>query len=179
MPRPEGPTPLHKGRAIDDAYRRGDMAALKRALGDPSDFPNCQQPAELAVGGTPLEYAIYWSPGAFIEALLNLGADPNYADEAGFPALLAVLSTDRKDKYDLLTLLLDRGADIQQRGLNDWTPLHHAVSLRDLKAVDVLLTRGADPAAKTRIDDRTTPLEDAEAAGFTEAADMMKRAAKR
>jgi uncharacterized protein len=54
-------------KRVHDAYRAGDLDALRGALDDPPDFPNCRQPLELAVGDHPLEYAIYWSPLAFIE----------------------------------------------------------------------------------------------------------------
>ena len=47
---------------LDRAYRTGDLDALRTALGNPTDFPNCRQPHELGVGDLPLEYAIYWSP---------------------------------------------------------------------------------------------------------------------
>ena len=40
----------------------------------------------------------------------------------------------------------------------------------------MLLLHGADPALKTRIDDCTTPLEDAEIVGFTTAAELMREA---
>ncbi|MBR1283037.1 hypothetical protein JQ597_13405 [Bradyrhizobium sp. AUGA SZCCT0177] len=66
---------------------------------------------------------IYWSPLAFIETLLDCGANPNYPDRGGFPSLIAALSTDRPDRLELLRLLLSRGADTAQRGSNDWTPL--------------------------------------------------------
>ena len=78
-----------------------------------------------------LEYAIYHSPLAFIRRLLELGADPNYGDHAGFPSLIAALSCGaRKDRDEILELLLANGADIQQRGMNDYTPLHTALACR-------------------------------------------------
>jgi ankyrin repeat protein len=161
-------------KAADDAYRAGDLVALRAALGDPSDFPNCRQPFELAVGDHPLEYAIYCSPLAFIEELIGLGANPNYCDHAGFPSLIAALSSDRPERHDILKL--ENGADVGQRGVNDWTPLHYAVVRRDIEAVELLLAYGADSILPTRIDDRTTPLQDAEAIGFMEAAKLMLKA---
>lgn len=159
---------------VDGAFREGDLEALKSALGDPADFPNCLQPFELAVGDYPLEYAIYWSPLSFIATLMEIGADPNYPDRSGFPSLIAALSSDRGDRLELLNLLLQWGAYLDQRGLNDWTPLHYAVNQHDLEAIRLLLRHGADPALRTRIDDCTTPLEDARAAGFAEAVDLFE-----
>jgi ankyrin repeat protein len=165
--------------AVDEAYKAGDLAALRTALGNPPDFPNCRQPSELAVGDYPLEYAIYWSPLRFIETLLALGADPNTPDPAGFASLIATLTSGRRDGHDVLKLLIDKGADLGQRGLNDWTPLHCAVYQRDLGALKILLDHGADPTLKTRIDDHTTALEDAEAIGFAEATDLLRAAEAR
>ena len=159
---------------LDRVFRAGDLAGLRDALGNPTDFPNCPLPYSLGV--CPLVYAIYWSPLPFIESLLEAGADPNYEADDGFPALIAVLSTDRHDRIDLMELLLKAGVAINQRGLNDWTPLHYAVSQRDLEAVRFLLDRGADPTLKTRIDDMTTALDEAEAIQFTEALEILQAA---
>jgi hypothetical protein len=161
-------------KAIDDAYRKGDLGALLLALGDPADFPNSLHPFDLGLGDFPLEYAIYWSPLAFIGTLLDHGANPNFPDRLGYPSLIAVLSTDRPDRLELLRLLLSRGADTAQRGLNDWTPLHYAVSRDDVPAIKLLVANGADVNAKTRIDDCTTPLEEAEQPNRPGAIDALK-----
>jgi len=162
--------------ALHKAYKNGDLDAVRAALGDPPDFPNCRGPA--GVGEIVLEYAIYHSPPAFIRALLELGADPNYGDHDGFPSLIAALTcAERGDMYELLDLLLAHGADIQQRGHNDYTPLHWAAAEGNVEAVEFLLARGADAGARTRIDDYATPLEEAEILGRAETAAVLREKA--
>jgi ankyrin repeat protein len=163
--------------ALDQAFKRGDLKAVKSLLADPPDFPNCRGPQ--AVGRIVLEYAIYHSPLSFIRELLGLGADPNYGESAGFPSLIAALSTSREDRYEIVELLLASGADIQQRGVNDYTPLHYAAAKDDVRMAELLLAHGADPLAKTGIDDFTTPQEEAETRGFSALAQILKRAAER
>jgi ankyrin repeat protein len=163
---------------LHEAYKRGDLEAVRAMLGDPPDFPNC--PGPYGAGEIILEYAIYHSPIGFIRRLLELGADPNYQDHAGFPSLIAALSCgDRGDRYVILELLLDFGADIQQRGINDYPPLHDAANLQDTQAIELLLDHGADPEARTRIDEGATPLEEAEILGRSEAVAALKKAGAR
>jgi ankyrin repeat protein len=152
-------------KTIDEAFKAGDFAALGVALGGSARWFDERMPFELGLGH-PLEYAIYWSPAAFIAALLDAGSDPNYEDPAGFPSLIAALSTERPDRLDVLHILLEHGADPDMRGVNDWTPLHYAVSRRDAEAIRLLLLAGADPSLRTRIDDYEKALEGAEQAGF-------------
>ena len=149
--------------AIHEAYRRGDLEALKGLVGSQE---------------INLEYAIYHSPLSFIRALIELGADPNYQDDAGFPSLIATISTDRPDKYELVELLLSSGADIQQRGVNDYTPLHYAAARNDAKLIELLLSRGADPNARTNIDDFTTPALEAELLHAFEAVEVLRKASE-
>lgn len=163
--------------ALHEAYKRGDLKAVKDLLGNPPDFPNCRGPQ--AVGKIVLEYAIYHSPLPFVRALLELGANPNYGGSDGFPSLLAALSSDRQDRYDLVELLLSFGADLQQRGVNDYTPLHYAAAKNDARMVELLLAHGADPTAKTGIDNFTTPQEEAESRGFSQAAQILKQASEK
>jgi ankyrin repeat protein len=159
--------------ALHEAYKRGDLEAVRAALGSPDNFPNC--PGPVGVGSIVLEYAIYHSPLPFVRTLLELGADPNYESPGGFPSLIATLSTDRPDRIEILELLLSRGADIQQRGLNGYTPLHYAANLNDCRAVELLVARGADLQAKTNVDDFTTPLEEAKMLGRAEATRLLRK----
>jgi uncharacterized protein len=159
-----------KFQRIDDAFRKGDLEALRAAVDDPAAIPNGRLPLTI---GSFLVYAIYHSPLAFIRTLLEIGADPNAPADDGFPPLIAALcsardvpgATKRADVDDVLRLLLSFGADSNQRGINDYTALHMAVAERQPLAVRLLLDAGADPGIRTRIDEHQTPLEMAEAAG--------------
>jgi uncharacterized protein len=167
-----------KFKRIDDAFRAGDLVALRAAVDDPDSVPNGPMP--LAIGPC-LEYAIYHSPLPFIRTLLEIGADPNPRDHTGFPPLIAALSCSRSqpgapgrsDVADIIRLLLSFGADPNQRGLNDYTPLHMAVSERNLQAVALLVEAGANPGIRTRIDDCETPREMAEKAALHEIAGLL------
>ena len=75
----------------------------------------------------------------------------------------------------IVELLLDSGADIHQVGINGYTPLHWAASDNDPEAIELLIARGADPNVKTNVDDYTTPLEEADDRGATDAAEALRR----
>ena len=162
-------------QAIDDGFRAGDFEALGTTLGGSPIWFDEAMPFELGLGH-PLEYAIYWSPVPFIERLIEAGSNPNYVDDTGFPSIIAALSTTRKDKLEIVQLLIDRGANLGMRGINDWTPLHHAASTGDIEAVRLLLAAGADPQLRTRIDTYATALEEAEAAGLADVASLLRQA---
>jgi len=165
-------------KKIDAAFRTGDLVALRAAVDDPDIVPNGPMP--LAIGPC-LEYAIYHSPLSFIRNLLEIGADPNPKDHAGFPPLIAALSCvrphpgapARPDVVDIIKLLLSFGADPNQRGLNDYTPLHMAVGEGNLPAVELLIASGADPHLRTRIDDCETPREMAQKMGRSDMAELL------
>lgn len=169
-----------KFQRIDDAFHQGDLDALRAAVDDSAVVPNGRMPYAI---GSCLVYAIYHSPLAFIRTLLEIGADPNAPVDDGFPPVIAALSctreqpgaTRRTDVDDIIRLLLSFGVDPNQRGINDYTPLHMAVAERNPLAVQTLLLGGADPDLRTRIDECDTPLEMAEAVGLADIAAMLAR----
>jgi Ankyrin repeats (many copies) len=77
---------------IDEAFRTGDLDALRAAVNDPTVIPNGRMPDTI---GACLVYAIYHSPLSFIRTLLEMGADPNAPVDDGFPPLIAALSCAR------------------------------------------------------------------------------------
>ena len=109
--------PCHESRRllrIDAAFKAGDLAALRAELDDDDDrFPNVVVADSI---GDCLTYAIYHSPVAFIAELLDLGADPNWPADDGFPPLIAALacgrsspgSPARSDVHAIVELLLAR-----------------------------------------------------------------------
>lgn len=156
---------------IHDGFVAGDFDALADLLGTPRWFDE-DLPDDFG-GGHALVYAIYWSQQDFIVRLIDAGANVNLVADDGFPTLHAAITRDRTPRHEVLALLLARGADPNMRGFNDWTPLHHAVNRLDAEAIRMLLAAGGDPSLRTRIDEYTTPLEDAEALGFTEGAALL------
>jgi hypothetical protein len=168
-----------KFRRIHAAFEAGDLDALRAAVEDPAVVPNGVPHRAI---GPCLCYAVYHSPVAFIRTLLSVGADPN-VDADGFPPLVAALSCvrgwggvpGRPDVDEILIALLEAGADPNQRGINDYTPLHMAVSEGSLLAAQRLLDAGADPGLRTRIDECETPHEMAERAGRTAFAAFLAR----
>lgn len=102
------------------------------------------------------------------QALLQAGADPNdneslyhateQADRRLIAALVqagarwqgsnALLRQLDHDELGQLRQVLDLGADVNERGAHGSTPLHHAITRgRSLAFVQLLVERGADPAA--------------------------------
>src|SRR5262245_45928608 len=165
---------------IHDAFQKGDLEALRAAVDDPAVVPNGLMPRTI---GSCLVYAVYHSPLSFIRTLLEIGADPNAPVDDGFPPLIAALcctrdepgANRRTDVDEVIRLLLSFGAEVNQRGINDYTPLHMAVAERNLLAIQRLLDHGADPDLRTRIDEYETPLEMANAAGLSDAAALLER----
>jgi ankyrin repeat protein len=159
--------------ALEDAMRAGDLDGARASLGDDPAFPNVRDPYT----DSPLmALALHWAPHATVAELLALGGDANFVADDGFPALVLVALHGRDDRHALMQLLIAAGADVDRRGLNDWTPLHAAAARDDPEAIALLLAAGADPMLRTRIDEQMTALEEAEKYGNHRAAAALRGA---
>jgi uncharacterized protein len=151
---------------LEEALKTGDLEVARAALEDSSGWPNCVDPYTHC---TVLSLALGWADVTTVRRLLDEGADPNLAvGDDGFPSLIDVLHHRCRDVpelprgndcHEVLVSLIQSGADVNARGLNDWTALHFAAAADDAVAVKMLLEAGADPVARTRIDDFETPVD--------------------
>jgi ankyrin repeat protein len=166
---------MRRSVALERALRAGDLAAVRAALADPDAYPNA---VDGYTGSTVLQLALFNASVPTVAALLDDGADPNFEALDGFPALLLVLlhRDDDAVRVEIVARLLDHGVATDTRGINDWTALHVAAARGDLAMVRMLLAAGADPGVRTRIDDLTTPAEEATAAGHDEVAGVLRAA---
>lgn len=78
-----------------------------------------------------------------IEKLLEAGADPNEIGN-GRGSELPLISAVRGNKEDLVRLLIDSGADVNQKGKYGNTPLHVAIDCVYPDMVKLLIDSGAD-----------------------------------
>jgi ankyrin repeat protein len=119
-------------------------------------------------GYPPLSRAVYLCHPGLAALLIGLGADVHTQPDDGFPYLYRLVDErgpTRDGALKVAALLLDAGADVNQRGVNDWTPLHRAARHGYLDMVRLLAERGADVNARTRCDEFYTPLMEAAAEG--------------
>ena len=113
--------------------------------------------------------------------MIRHGAPVVIQTDDGFPLLH--IAIDRasepalgqpKGGHDILRVLLESGANVNERGMHDWTPLHRAAAFGDLKSCRILLDNGADPTETTNIDHYATAEEEARHMGQHAAADLIQ-----
>ena len=114
-------------------------------------------------GWTPLNVASYFGIVEIVRLLLDNGADPetNAEGDMGEKPLHKVSSGKYRSQEDgvrVAQLLLERGADVNIRRNDDWTPLHVASFHGNVEIVHLLLDHGADPEANAEGDMGEKPL---------------------
>jgi ankyrin repeat protein len=120
--------------ALMRAIEQSDLAAVERAL---------KAGANVNAGGTsgtPLMQSAICSTAACMRLLLDRGADPNAANQAGSTALMWSAADAGK-----IRVLLDKGASVNAQANSGRTALSVAASSAgNIEGVKLLLARGAD-----------------------------------
>src|SRR5262249_22641456 len=103
-----------------------------------------------AGGTTPLMYAVLYGDLESVRQLLDRGADPNLANDAGATALMWAL-----DDADKTRLLLERGAKVTAVSNDDRSPLSIALQGRNpVPIVRLLLEHGVKLESLSPMDRR-------------------------
>lgn len=140
FPASNGMTPLFwafRAKSIDS------FKALLEAGADPDIAVSLRR--ELGGETTILHFVAVSDDVRFIQALLDAGADPNVTDANQETALWPAIFYDR---FDVLSLLVRYGADINHRSIGGNTPLLTAVQARAYGMAAHLIEHGADPSVE-------------------------------
>jgi ankyrin repeat protein len=190
------PAPIQKGK-----YSPIDLAKLLIAKGADINAQLSERPLRpnlyfdsggnrnLTKGSTPFLRAASTSDVEFMRLLLDAGADPTALNDIGTNAILMsaglnwrVLGSlgSQEQAIEAITLLLDKGLDINATNQNGQTALHAAAMRTEdkesLKLIEFLIDRGVDLWAKDK--DGKTALDVARAdfgVGQSEGAAMAAR----
>ena len=160
--------------ALLEAAANNDVEAARRLIAQGADVNHVNDRIESAfliatseVGDDPALLDLTLASGADIAAKDSYnGTGLIRAAERGFPTIVA--------------RLLDEGIDVNHVNNLGWTALHEAIILGDgsesyVEVVQLLVDGGADVRLPSRTD-AVTPIDHAQQRGFTEIADILRRA---
>lgn len=129
------------------------------------DFPNGR---DQLVGREWIINAIDCGPIEVVRWMLSKNVCVRVESSEGFPVLHSALDRDLPGKCEILQMLIEAGADINERGMNDYTPAHRAAVRGDIESLKILWRAGADFTLATRIDSYANPLGEVLALGGRE-----------
>jgi ankyrin repeat protein len=135
-----GRSPLHIAAEVGDVER---VAALIDARADINLPIRSEERRSASWGDTPLHLAAVNGQVEAAELLLAAGADVNASNDRGAaPVHVAVLH------HAMMRVLIDAGADLDQRDKCNRTALHWAVTGNLAGVMALLVQSGADPDAR-------------------------------
>jgi ankyrin repeat protein len=153
---------------IFEAATLGDLAQVQALVQGDSSLVNAYAPD----GFYPLGLACFFGHSDVAHYLLQQGADVNQA--ARNPQKVQSLhAASANGNYGLVRELVERGADVNGKQSNDFTPLHNAAQTGNLAMVQLFIDHGADVNAMSL--NGLTPLSFAVKENHAEVADLLRR----
>jgi uncharacterized protein len=128
-----------------DAATVGDEMRLREMLEDDGAMVNVYS----ADGWTPLHLAAHFGHTNTVRWLLGAGADVHALSRNNLANQPLHAAAAGQAPVELLTLLLDAGADVNATQRGGFTPIQATAQNGDLEATQLLLARGADIHART------------------------------
>lgn len=129
--------------ALDRAVQEGHADVVRLLLAAGADPEGRAGPYHEL---TPMTEAAMFGRAAVVGALIDAGVSTG-AQRVRSPLVPLVLAATCGHP-DVVELLLDRGADIEDRDFKGRSPLEWAVSFGQVEAVRLLLARGAEPTER-------------------------------
>jgi ankyrin repeat protein len=131
------------GLDLFEAAAIGDTAQLERLLAaDPSAARSYS-----GDGWTPLHLAAAFASPAAVKVLLAHGADVDALSKNPLSNQPLHAAVSLNTSSEVVTALLDAGADVNAKQAGGFTPLHQAADSGKAEIVAILLARGADRSA--------------------------------
>ena len=142
-----------------------DIALLAAEAKATPDFPFGE---DGATGRSWLITAIDVGNLASVVWILDQGVSPDFYDSDGQSPLVSAMNHDFERARDLMRLLLDRGASVNEQDRLGATPLHVACLRGDIDMARLLLDLGADPLIQDREHGAHRPIDLVKARKFPE-----------
>jgi len=130
------------------AVSNGDLAAVKLML---KGRPELAHGGQGMMGRYPLHIAALWNQPERVSLLLEYGVDLNVPEKIGGGTPLHIAA--QKGHTEVINVLLDAGANLNAPTDDGSTPLIDAAAYNQPGAASLLLSKGADIAAKDKYGD--------------------------
>ncbi len=130
--------------SLHEAIARKDMRAVESLLSKGAD-PNGTD----KTGARPLYLAVKSGSPEMVRRMIAAGADVKASDERA--PLMWLAGTNRPltaPDLEIAQILIQSGARVDARGINQKTPLHQAATYNHAGLTKILIEKGADTAAK-------------------------------
>jgi ankyrin repeat protein len=158
-------------RAIIELICTADFEAMAELAECWDDFPSGKDDF---IGRHWITNAIDCGSVEVVAWMLSHGASVPIEVDDGYSVLHSVIERNNEDKYEMMRILIDAGADVNEIGIHGYAPAHQAAVRNDVEALKILHESGADFRLRTTVDDYATPLEEAYSMNPRDAAEAIE-----